>query len=187
MRLVVFYCINSSCPFKLNDEKRLAHRIYRLLVDGELCGGSEFEPHLEQQLYTTGVCLMSADLQFSRHSSRGWLSGKTCAESALFLFVTVKKRQIFRCHHTTKKAWTAQKMMPKDEKFYFLSRNTRFKTTAPIITELLKTIYTIRRLRTHGLSHINLVCPVTTLTQGRGVFFLFSLMVKSGFELGTPW
>ena len=47
MRLVVFYCINSSCPFKLNDEKRLAHRIYRLLVDGELCGGSEFEPHLD--------------------------------------------------------------------------------------------------------------------------------------------
>ena len=47
MRLVVFYCINSSCPFKLNDEKRLAHRTFRLLVDGELCGGSEFEPHLD--------------------------------------------------------------------------------------------------------------------------------------------
>ena len=47
MRLVVFYCIKSSCPFKLNDEKRLAHRTYRLLVDGELCGGSEFEPHLD--------------------------------------------------------------------------------------------------------------------------------------------
>ena len=47
MRLVVFYCINSSCPFKLNDEKRLAHCTYRLLVDGELCGGSEFEPHLD--------------------------------------------------------------------------------------------------------------------------------------------
>ena len=47
MRLVVFYCINSSCPFKLNDEKRLANRTYRLLVDGELCGGSEFEPHLD--------------------------------------------------------------------------------------------------------------------------------------------
>ena len=47
MRLVVFYCINSSCPFKLNDEKRLAHRTFRLLFDGELCGGSEFEPHLD--------------------------------------------------------------------------------------------------------------------------------------------
>ena len=47
MRLVVFYCINSSCPFKLNDEKRLAHCTYRLLVDGELCRGSEFERHLD--------------------------------------------------------------------------------------------------------------------------------------------
>ena len=47
MRLVVFYCINSSCPFKLNDEKRLADRTFRLLFDGELCGGSEFEPHLD--------------------------------------------------------------------------------------------------------------------------------------------
>ena len=40
------------------------------------------------QLYTTGVCLMSAVLQFSRHS----LWGEKCAESALFLFVTAKKR-----------------------------------------------------------------------------------------------
>ena len=49
-----------------------------------------------------------------------------------------------------------------------------------------KNIYSISWLRTHGLSYANSVCPVATPTTRHRRFVVFSLMVKSGFELGTP-
>ena len=65
-------------------------------------------------------------------------------------------------------------MMRKDAKFNFISRNTRSKTTAPIMTELLNKIYIPLDVWELTDCHIPLQ------------FDVFSLMVKSGFELGAP-
>ena len=118
---------------------------------------------------------MSADLQFSRHSSRGWLAlWQNMCWVSTFSFRDSEKALDFSLSPYDIKGVDRTKNDAERCEIQFPFQKYTFQNDSTNNNRVIKKNYTIRRLRTPGLSHLNLVCPVTAFTQGRDVFCVFT-------------
>ena len=158
-----------------------------MLVEGELCGGSEFEPHWSSsctQLVCVWWVLTYNSVEFPRGA--GWLAGKKMCWVSTFSFRDSEKALAFSSSPYDPKGVDRAENEAKRCEIQFNFQKYTSRNDSTNNYRVIKEI--VLPLDVWELAELTYRFSLSShhLNPRHRRFVVFSLMVKSGFELGAP-